>query len=145
MFDPITLDQLRMLAAVVDEGGFSAAARKLQRVQSAVSTAMANLENQLGVPIWDRSTRVPTLTEQGKAVLASARRVLSEADGLRRLAAGMVMGVEPAVSLCLDAFFPQAALVELCRGFVREFPAVDLGIYVQTLSAVSARVLDGIA
>src|SRR5262245_1427685 len=145
MLDPITLDQLRMLVAVVEEGSFSAAARKLQRVQSAVSTAMANLENQLGVPIWDRSSRVATLTEQGEAVLASARRVLAEVDGLRRLTAGMVMGLEPSVSLCMDAFFPQAALVDLCRAFVRQFPAVDLRIDVQTLSAVSARVLDGSA
>jgi len=145
MLDPVTLDQLRMMVAVVDEGSFSAAARKLQRVQSAVSTAMANLEDQLGVPIWDRSSRIATLTPQGEAVLAAARRVLAEVDGLRRLTAGMVIGLEPSVSLCLDSLFPQAALVDLCRAFVRQFPAVDLRIDVQTLSAVSARVLDGTA
>ena len=93
MFDPLTLDQLRALVAVVEEGSFSAAARKLKRVQSAVSTAMSNLEDQLGLPIWDRSTKIATLTDQGQAVLAHARRVLGEVDGLKRLAAGMVMGL----------------------------------------------------
>jgi len=94
MFDPVTLDQLRALVTVVEEGSFSAAARKLQRVQSAVSTSMANLESHLGVSIWDRSTKVARLTEQGQAVLAAARRVLAEVDGLRRLTAGMVTGLE---------------------------------------------------
>lgn len=145
MFDPLTLDQLRALVAVVEEGSFSAAARKLRRVQSAVSTAMSNLEDQLGVPIWDRSTRVATLTDQGQAVLAAARRVLLEVDGLKRLTAGMVMGLEASVSLCVDALFPLTALTELCSGFARAFPAVDLRVDTEVMSAVSARVLDGSA
>ncbi len=145
VLDPITLDQLRMLAAVVDSGSFSAAARKLGRVQSAVSTAMANLESQLGVVVWDRTHRVATLTREGEAVLGMARRVLGEVDALRRLAAGMVRGVEASVALCVDAIFPTAALIEMARGFAREFPAVDLRVDVQTLSAVATRVVDGSA
>ena len=145
MYDPVTLDQLRAFVAVVQEGSFSAAARKLKRVQSAVSTSMANLEAQLEVPIWDRSTKVAKLTEQGKAVLTSAQRVLEEVDGLKRLTAGMAGGLEASVSLCLDAFFPLSALIDVCTGFVEEFPAVDLRIDTQVMSAVSARVLAGVA
>jgi DNA-binding transcriptional LysR family regulator len=145
MLDPITLDQLRMLVAVVEEGSFSAAARKLHRVQSAVSTAMANLEEQLAVAIWDRRPRVAALTDQGKAIVAAARRVLGEVDALRRLGSGLASGIEPMVSLCVDAFFPLPILVALCKDFAAAFPAVDLRIDVQTLRAVSARVLDGSA
>ncbi|MEA2745953.1 MAG: hypothetical protein QOI41_96 [Myxococcales bacterium] len=145
MYDPVTLDQLRAFVAVVQEGSFSAAARKLKRVQSAVSTAMANLESQLDVPIWDRSTKVAKLTEQGKAVLGAAQRVLDEVDGLRRLTAGMASGLEASVSLCLDALFPLSALLDLCAAFAKEFPAVDLRIDTQVMSAVSARVLAGTA
>src|SRR5271165_328579 len=101
MFDPVTLDQLRALVAVVEEGSFSAAARKLRRVQSAISTSMANLEEQLGVTLWDRATKIPKLTSEGEAVLASARRVLAEVDSLRRLTTDMSGGLEAAVSLCL--------------------------------------------
>ncbi len=143
MYDPVTLDQLRAFVAASEEGSFSAAARKLKRVQSAISTAMANLEDQLGVPIWDRATKIPKLTEQGVALLGSARRVLAEVDGLRRLTAGMVMGIEASVSLCLDALFPLGALIDLCAAFAKEFPAVDLRIDTQVMSAVSARVLAG--
>jgi len=145
MYDPVTLDQLRAFVAVVQEGSFSAAARKLKRVQSAVSTSMANLESQLDVQIWDRSTKVAKLTEQGKAVLASAQRVLDEVDGLKRLTAGMASGLEPSVSLCLDALFPLTALLDLCTAFAKELPAVDLRIDTQVMSAVSARVLAGMA
>ena len=145
MYDAVTLDQLRALVTVADEGSFSAAARKLQRVQSAVSTAMANLEAQLGVPIWDRSKKVPRLTEPGQAVLASARRVLAEVDGLRRVTANLATGLETRVALCLDAFFPLPALIDLCVAFAREFPEVDLRVEHQVLSAVSARVLSGAA
>ena len=145
MLDPITLDQLRVLAAVVDEGSFSAAARKLQRVQSAVSTAMANLEDQLTVPLWDRSQRAASLTAEGKAVLGAARRVLAEVDSLRQLTAGMTTGMEALVSLCVDAVFPTQALVDMCRGFAREFPSVELRVDVQTMAVVAQRVVSGAA
>jgi DNA-binding transcriptional LysR family regulator len=143
VYDPVTLDQLRAFVAVVEEGSFSAAARKLRRVQSAISTSMANLEDQLGVPLWNRSTKIAQLTEQGRAVLAAVRRVLAEVDGLRRLTAGMVLGLEASVSLCVDAFFPLQALIDLCAGFAVAFPAVDLRVDTQVLSAVSERVLRG--
>ncbi len=145
MYDPVTLDQLRAFVAVVQEGSFSAAARKLQRVQSAISTSMANLESQLDVPIWDRRTKVAKLTEQGTAVLGAAQRVLDEVDGLKRLTAGMASGVEASVSLCLDALFPLSALLDVCTAFAKEFPTVDLRIDTQVMSAVSARVLAGMA
>ena len=123
MFDPVTLDQLRAFVAVVEEGSFSAAARRLRRVQSAVSTAMSNLEDQLGVTLWDRSTKIAKLTDEGRAVLSAARRVLLEVDALKRLTTGMVMGLEASVSLCVDALFPLSALVDLCARFADAFPA----------------------
>lgn len=143
MLDRITLDQLRMLLAVADEGSFSAAARKLTRVQSAVSHAMANLESQLAVTLWDRSTKIPTLTDQGRIVLTAARRVCDDADALARLADGLSAGLEATLSLCVDAVFPVTALVDLCREFGEKYPAVELRVHTETLGAVAARVLDG--
>ncbi len=145
MFDPVTLDQLRAFVTVVEEGSFSAAARRLRRVQSAISAAMANLESQLGISLWDRSSKVAKLTDQGQAVLIAARRVLAEVDGLKRITASMVQGLETWVSLCVDALFPVEALVDLCGKFAREFPTVDLRVDTQLMSAVSARVLSGAA
>ena len=143
MLDAVTLDQLRVLVTVVEEGSFSRAARRLRRVQSAVSQAMAKLESQLGVTVWSREGRLPVLTADGRVVLAAARRVLAEADALGSVARGLAGGVEAHVALCVDAIFPTSALVELCRGFVRAHPAVELRVYTETLSDVVARVREG--
>jgi DNA-binding transcriptional LysR family regulator len=145
VLETFTLDQLRALIAVIEEGSFSAAARKLQRVQSAISTSMANLEGQLGVTLWDRSGKVAKLTEQGQAVLAAARKICTEVDALRKLTAGMAQGLEAQVSLCVDILFPLEALVNLCEQFRTEFPSVDLRVDTQTMTGVSARVIDGSA
>ena len=145
MLDAITLDQLRTFLTVAEEGSFSAAARKLSRVQSAVSQSMANLEHQLGLVLWDRSSKLPKLTDQGRALGIAAARVSSEMTSLRQLAAAMQAGLEPFVSLCIDSLFPLSALIDLCKGFAQTFPAVDLRVDTQTMSAVSTRVLSGSA
>jgi DNA-binding transcriptional LysR family regulator len=143
MFDRVTLDQLRMLLAVVESGSFSAAARKVGRVQSAVSHAMTNLEAQLGLRIWDRSSRTPTLTAEGKRIVEAARRVCREADAFRRESESFEQGLEPVVSLCIDALFPVCPVVSLCRDFMRRFPAVELRVQTELMSAVVARIQDG--
>src|SRR5580692_3330537 len=75
MLDGVSLDQIRTFIAAVDEGSFSAAGRRLGRAQSVVSQTLANLEGQLGLQLFDRSGRIPVLTEQGRALLAVARSV----------------------------------------------------------------------
>ena len=65
MLDGISVDQLRTFIAAVDEGSFSAAGRRLRRAQSVVSATLANLEAQVGFPLFDRTGRYPTLTEAG--------------------------------------------------------------------------------
>ena len=57
-------------------GSFTAAARKLGKRQSTVSEAIANLEIDLGVQLFDRSTRTPTLTDAGRALLPQVQRAL---------------------------------------------------------------------
>ncbi|MEQ1508434.1 MAG: LysR family transcriptional regulator, partial [Myxococcota bacterium] len=146
--DPATLDQLRVLLAVVEAGSFSAAGRRLHRVQSAVSHAVATVEGQLGVALFDRSARGdrqgrPTLTPAGEAVVALARDVCARADALRRLAGALRRGEEPVLSVALDGLFPATALAAACRAFAETWPAVALRIHTDTLGAVAERVRDG--
>ena len=63
--DGLTLDQIRLFLAVVDEGSFSRAAKSLRRAQSAVTYGVQKLEAQIGLPLFDRATYRPTLTEAG--------------------------------------------------------------------------------
>jgi len=67
---PPSLDHLRTFLAVVEEGSFNAAARKLGRAISVVSYAIAQLETQLDVRLFDREgSRKPQLTEAGRALV----------------------------------------------------------------------------
>src|ERR1700754_4724076 len=99
MLDGVTLDQLRTFVAAVDEGSFSAAGRKLRRAQSVVSQTLANLEAQLGVQLFDRSTRYPKLTDAGRGLLLDARSVAENIDAFKARARALREGLEPELAV----------------------------------------------
>ncbi len=74
------LNTLRSLIAVVEEGGFSAAAKRVHRTQSAVSVQIAKLEEQLNIKLLERTSRSVQLTQAGETFLSYARRILELAD-----------------------------------------------------------------
>jgi DNA-binding transcriptional LysR family regulator len=138
-----TLDQLRIFLAVADEGSFNRAARKLGRAISVVSYGIAALEAQLGVRVFDREgSRRPELTEPGRALLANARAVVDEADGLVARARGIRQGLETEVSLAVDVMVPSRTMAGVLRDFQDVFPTVNLRLHVEALGGVAALVLD---
>lgn len=141
----LTLDQLEVLVAVADHGSFSAAGRALRRAQSGVSYAVATLEAALGVPLFDRSERIPRLTAAGRALLGEARAVLERVGRLEGRARALAGGVEAEVALAVDAMLPLAALAEVSAAFRERWPTVTLRLYTEALGGVMARVLDGSA
>ena len=64
-------EALTAFVETVATGSFSAAARRLRKSQSTISTAIAHLEADLGFALFDRSARQPVLTSQGKQVLGN--------------------------------------------------------------------------
>lgn len=70
------LNTLRALVAVVEEGSFSAAAKRMHRTQSAVSVQIAKLEEQLETKLLARTSRSLKLTPTGESVLSYAQRIL---------------------------------------------------------------------
>lgn len=143
MLDGISLDQLRTFVSAVDEGSFSAAARKLNRVQSAVSGWINGLEGQIGVELFDRSGRFPKLTPAGALLLADARNIVSGVDTLKARAKLMTSGVEPELSVVIDVFFPTAVVSAVAKAFARRFPLTPLRLFVEGLGAAYLPVLDG--
>ncbi len=75
MLEGVTIEQLRTLLAVAEEGSFSAAARKLGRVQAAVSQSIDRLEAQLGLRLFDRTARIPSLTQHGRSIIAATTTI----------------------------------------------------------------------
>ena len=143
MLDGVSLDQLRTFIAAADEGSFSAGGRRLRRAQSVVSQTLANLETQLGVKLFDRSSRSPVLTSQGVALLAEARAVVSRMDAFKARAKGLAGGLEPELSVVVDVMYPLEQLTRAVVAFQAEFPATPLTLYVEALGAVLQPVLDG--
>jgi DNA-binding transcriptional LysR family regulator len=140
------LDQLRVFLAVVETGSFAAAGRKLGRATSAISYAIANLELQLGMAMFDRdSTRKPQLTEAGRAVLAEARTVSHGIDNLRAKVKGLLAGLEGEVAVAVDVMLPTHRLVDAMQAFEAKFPTVALRLHVEALGAVTQLVESGTA
>jgi DNA-binding transcriptional LysR family regulator len=139
-----SLDQLRILVTVVDEGSFSAASRKLNRAQSVISYSIAALEGQLGLAVFERGRRRPVLTEAGRAVLADARRIGLMMDELRARAAGLTRGLESEISLAVDVMYPSALLVGALQDFAARFPTVALRLRIEALGGAVKLVLGGV-
>jgi DNA-binding transcriptional LysR family regulator len=95
-------EALEAFAQTVALGSFSAAARRLGKSQSTVSEAIARLEIDLGLELFDRSSKHPTLTEAGKAMLGRIEDVLAASDKLRRAAGRLAQGMEPRLTLVLS-------------------------------------------
>jgi DNA-binding transcriptional LysR family regulator len=79
----VELRQLQYFVVVAEELHFGRAAERLHIVPSAVSQQVRRLEHELGVPLFDRTTRTVTLTDGGRALLPRARRLLDEAAAIR--------------------------------------------------------------
>ena len=145
MLDRLTLDQMRILIAVAETGSFSAAARRLGRVQSAISQSIQSLEATLGIDLFDRDAKTPKLNEIGRVLLQDAYGLVHGADALRARAESVANNIEPELTLAVDSMFPNAVLMETLRAFGAEFPTVPVTMFTEGLGAAEQRLRDGVA
>ena len=143
--DGLTLDQIHIFLAVVDEGSFSKAAKRLSRAQSAVTYGIQKLEAQIGLPLFDRTAYRPSLTEAGHTLLIHARRIAEETNAFRGAARSLASGLEAELTIVVDSMFPMSAVVEALRAFTDRFPTVPPRVSVQPLDAAAKLVIDGTA
>jgi len=139
-----SLDQLRIFLAVVEEGSFNRAAKKLGRAISAISYGISNLEAQLDLRLFDREgSRRPKLTQEGAALVSDARAVADDVDALMAKALSLRQGLEPELSIAVDVMVPGGLLAQLLRDFQAKYPTVPMRLRVEALGAVAALVLNG--
>ena len=131
MLDLLTLDQLRTFVTVAESGSFRSGAARLSRVQSAVSHAIANLETELGLTLFDRAGHRPVLTAEGQALLANARDILLRVDAMRARARGLGNGVELELSLTVDTLFPIRAVGAALTEMRATYPTVSIRLAVE--------------
>jgi DNA-binding transcriptional LysR family regulator len=121
--DPFALE---MLITVADMGGFTAAADKLGRTQSAVSTRIADLEKDIGQRLLDRGARGVTLTAAGEKLTGHARRWLQQ----ERLMLDDVRGLpnKGRVRLGMPDDYVDVFLRPIVALFAREHPGIEIEV-----------------
>jgi DNA-binding transcriptional LysR family regulator len=125
MLDGLTLDQMRVFMAVADSGSFRAAALQLNRAQSAVSHAIANLEAQLGLKLFLREgLHRPVLTDHGRVLRSDVCAVLRRVDALKAKAQGLGEAVELELAIAVDSIFPPARIAGALKAVQERYPLV---------------------
>jgi len=138
-----TLEQWAVLAAVVDEGGFAQAARALHRSQSAVSYAVARLQEALDVPLLVIEGRKAMLTPHGETLLRRARTLLRNLETIELLARSLKQGWEPELHLVVDAAFPRERLLKIVAELQQLCPSTQMQLSDAVLSGAEEAITDG--
>lgn len=118
-------ESLEAFLQAVETGSFSAAARKLKKSQSTVSSAIANLEADLGVTLFDRQSRQPVLTEQGKHVLPYIQSIVAASERLNEVSVRLAGNVEPRLSFVLSDVWQTTHHESILQRFSQRFPDIE--------------------
>jgi LysR family transcriptional regulator for metE and metH len=139
----LEIRHLQLVAAIADAGSMTAAAERMHLTQSALSHQLRDIEARLGAPFFTRLGRRMVLTEAGRRVLETARRVLGEVqraeDDLRRLA-GHDAG---SIRVCTECNTGYHWLAPLLSVFGRRHPQVTLHVAADATADPVPALLDG--
>lgn len=130
-------DNAPVFLAVIDHGSFSAAARALGRVPSAVSMAIANLEAELDLMLFDRIGREPRPTAAALSLAPQARALVAQTRQLQAHALSLAQGLETRLTLAIAPELLTAPWNHVLQALAAEFP----GLEVEVLAAPQADAL----
>ncbi|ASL45318.1 HTH-type transcriptional regulator PgrR [Burkholderia sp. AD24] len=122
------LSQFLNFAAVARHGSFARAARELSLAPSSVAKSIARLEQELGVRLFNRTTRSVHLTEEGQTLFAKCSRLLDEIDALDLRSVSDA--AEPAGTLCIGApiGYGTQVVLPVLTALQRRYPALDFDL-----------------
>lgn len=118
-------ESLEAFVQTVESGSFSAAARALRKSQSTISTAIANLESDLGYALFNREARMPVLTENGQRTLAQVQAILAASAKLDDLAIRLAGEVEPHLRLAISDFWQADHHERLLQRLASRYPEIE--------------------
>jgi DNA-binding transcriptional LysR family regulator len=139
---PLNADQLLAFAAVARERGFSRAARQLGRTQSAVSQAVARLEEDLGARLFLRQRRTTELTPAGRLLLPRAQRVLDEMEQARDSLSALDELREGSLVIGTSDTLACYLLPPVIAAFRARYPGVELRLDNRPSPATAVRVAE---
>ncbi|TFV65572.1 UNVERIFIED_ORG: LysR family transcriptional regulator [Bacillus sp. AZ43] len=126
--DGYRLEWLSSFLAVVDHGGFAAAAENVYRSQPSISSHVAELEHRLGAVLFDRKERPVRLTEAGVAFLVHARAVQAELEAGEAEVQAVLGLLRGRVRLACYPSAGAAFVPALLREFTTQYPAVEVSL-----------------
>src|SRR6202000_1608353 len=129
---------LRCLVAVAEELHFGRAATRLNLSQPPVSLAIKELEAELGVTLFERSSRRIALTREGEEALHDARAVLARTDLLKRRARDSAQGQSGALAIGFIRLAAYSFLPDSLRRFMADYPKVKLALHESTTDQMLA-------
>jgi molybdate transport repressor ModE-like protein len=124
----ISLESLRLLDAIDRQGSFSNAAQELCVVTSSVTHAVRNLEDNLGLTLFDRSGQRARFTTKGRSLLESGRHLLARADAFDDEVQSLATGWEPRLTITVDQVVPIQPLMQQVQDFLAVAPQTSLNI-----------------
>src|ERR1700744_3133074 len=129
---------LRCLIAVAEVQLFGRAAQRLNLSQPPVSLAIKELEAELGVTLFERSSRRIALTREGEEALHGARAVLARADLLKRRARDSAQGQSGALAIGFISLAAYSFLPDSLRRFMADYPKVEVALHESTTAKILA-------
>ena len=136
------LRHLRYLLAVADHGGFTRAAEALHVSQPTLSQQIRQLEETLGVSLFDRTSRTVKPTDAGVAYIECARRVLVELEAGKRALHDVKDLSRGTLRLAMTPTFMAYLVGPLVRDYVARYPNIHLQIFELSMGDIEAGLLD---
>jgi DNA-binding transcriptional LysR family regulator len=141
----MTLEQLRIFAAVADKQHVTQAARELNLTQSATSAAIAALEGRYGVKLFDRVGRGIVLTHTGRAFLTEARAVLARARGAEQMLRDLAGLKTGKLVLAASQTVANYWLPSRLQAFQTAHPGIEVDVRIANTERVAADVRESVA
>jgi LysR family transcriptional regulator, carnitine catabolism transcriptional activator len=139
----VTLRQLRAFVAVAQLGGFTPAAQRLHLTQSALSVLVRELERELGIRLFDRTTRMVRLTDAGREFHGSAEKMLLDLEHAVANSRGLADARRGRVAVAATPLMSSVMLPRIIAGYMAAYPGVTVVLKDAVAGQIRRLVHDG--
>lgn len=137
----MTLEQLRMLLKIAEEGSVFAAAEALHKTQPTVSVAMKKLEAELGLELISREKYRASLTAEGKILYEKAKAILQQIETFEGLAEHLAVGNEAEMRIAVEASCSIPLMLQIMRICNEQFPSTQFSFSVESIMGALERLM----
>ena len=125
----INQEQLTIFKTVMETGSFSAAARQLGKVPSAVSMSIANLEIDVDMKLFERIGREPVPTAQASSLYEKTQQLLTEMQQWKQHAVALSQGLESSLNIVVVSELIHTQWTDYISLLAQEFPSLQINIF----------------